>query len=99
MPKWTQQVAPSSDKSPLWGNESPGVILIESSVSIHSHKKKESRKILKIGWYGEGCGEVEKGLSSVPDHREQGRDQDSKYLLLTRWLGQRSLTFCRLNTK
>ena len=28
-----------------------------------------------------GCNEVEEGQPSVPDHSEQEREQDSKYLL------------------
>ena len=37
-PTWGQQVAPSTFELPLWRNETHGVILIESALSVHLHK-------------------------------------------------------------
>ena len=65
-PTWRQQVAPSASVLSLWGSENAGAILIESRVSIQSHKRSQVTRFITYR-----SQEWSNKPSAVPSHREQ----------------------------
>ena len=99
------QVAPSVSELLPWGGENPRAVLIEGTVSIHSHKGSEITKWItyqsrKWGWGGRGTMSWGKGSppSQVTSEQEiQSRVARTYYLW--GWLGLCSLAFPGLNSK
>ena len=65
-PTWRRQVAPSASVLSLWGSENPGASLIESRVSIQSHKRSQVTRFITYR-----SQEWSNKPSAVPSHREQ----------------------------
>lgn len=107
-PAWSWQVAPQHVSSCFGEVKTSGSFWLKA-VLIYPHKGSKSQDLLlrdprnRRKWGGgvvEGKAMSQKGSLPLPSHEwVSDKEQGSNHLLLIRWLGWTSLTFCGLNSK